>query len=235
MIPLATLAALAPVEDVRPFEIAAREGLTAFSGCHEISGTVEQEIGLGVFGKERETYTFTARLDGGAWTGLTATRTEDERPGSNMSFSDGSTAVSFVPPLLGKMPDAERVEGSLLAELLRALETEVETVTVTPTEDHTLYRMVRVLDAKRKVFGGTKENRAEVLFEPLSVRPRAWHVTTDIPLATGGGAHLRDIDIALELGADGLPARESLDAIGAWGPFVLHVQRGITYAVTGGC
>ena len=235
MIPLATLAALAPVDDVRPFEVAAREGLTAFAGCHALAGTVSQEVGLGIFGKETETFTFTARLTDGAWSDFQAARAEDERPGSSVNFSDGSATIPFVPPLLGTMPDAERDDSSLLAQLLHALETEVETVTVTPTEDQASYRMVRLLDSKRKVFGGSKENRAEVIFEPLSIRPRAWRVTTEIPLAAGGGAHLRDVDITLELGPDGLPARESLDAVGAWGPFVLHVQRGITYAVTGGC
>lgn len=190
-----------------------------------------------MFGHETEEYSFHATLDQGHWSGFEATRTADEKPESNVDFSSGSSKIPFFPPLLGRLADAEQSDLSLMDGLLRALETEVETVSVTPApwEGGEGYQLIRLLDSKRKLFGGSKQNRAEVMFDAAPVRPRAWHVTTEIPLATGGGVHLRDIDVGLSVTAAGAPSSESLDAVGVFGPFVLKIRRSIAYSLDGAC
>jgi len=231
------LAALPAVEDVHPFEAAARDAITTITGCYAVSGKVSQWVDVGVFGHETEAYSFHATLDQGQWSGFEATRTADEKPDSNVDFSSGSSNIPFFPPLLGRLAGAEQSESSLMDGLLRALETEVETVSVAPApwEGGEGYQLIRLLESKRKLFGGAKQNRAEVMFDASPVRPRAWHVTTEIPLATGGGVHLRDIDVQLALTAAGAPSSESLDAVGVFGPFVLKIRRSIAYTINGAC
>jgi hypothetical protein len=231
------LAALPEIDDVRPFEAAARDAITTIPGCYAMSGTVSQWVDVGVFGHETEGYSFHATLDGGRWSGFEATRTADEKPQSNIDFSSGSSNIPFFPPLLGRLADAEQAELSLMDGLLRALETEVETVSVTPAswEGGEGYQLIRLLESKRRLFGGTKENRAEVLFDAAPVRPRVWHVTTEIPLATGEGVRLRDIDVRLAVTGEGVPTSESLDAVGVFGPFALKIRRSIAYVVDGRC
>jgi len=238
MLLLAALAAeLPPVDDVLPFREAATQRLVSIPGCHLVEAEVTQTLKLGVFGAEDQRFTMSGRLDGGVWGALTTAPSATEPYHMNVNFTFNGRPIPFVPPLLGQLPKAEGSDQALLTDLLAMLSTEAEVEDVSPRniDGRDVYRYERYLDSRRGLFGRTRENHADVLFDPVTRAPFDWHVVTEIPTRVDGPARIVSMDAHLVLDAAGLPAREDIDAIGAVGPLALHSVRSIVYRVTGPC
>lgn len=233
---LSALAAdLPPVEDVLPFREAATKGLVSMRGCHVVEAEVAQTLKFGVLGKEEQGYTVSGRLDQGVWGRLTTKSTAAEPYRIRLAFN--RQGVPFVPPLLGEIPEDDGTEQAILTEILAIFSTEAEVEGVSPrnVDGRDVYRYERYLDTRRGLFGHTRDNHADVLFDPVTLAPFDWHVVTNIPTKLEGGGHIVELDAHIVVDAAGLPAREEIDATSAAGLFSLRSVRSIVYRVTGPC
>lgn len=218
---------LPPVDDPAPFLQAAREGLSSVPGCWRLGGAVRAHTAVSLLGSEDAAWSFTAELVEGVWRNVVATELGDSNPGLQTSFGSDDGDIPFVPPLLGRVPDAGEEGGDtgILPAILGLLQRDTETAFVVPDEER--YRLERTLESRRRLFGGTRENVVRVWFTPGG-RPVSWHVVAEVPTHLSG-VTLREVDATLSVDADGLPVDERLEAVGAWGPFTLTVDRTITY------
>ncbi|MBK9643978.1 MAG: hypothetical protein IPO67_02295 [Deltaproteobacteria bacterium] len=223
---------MTPLPDDPAALIQLAQAALAPAGCLELTADVRQRAGIAAAQTDRA-WTFTGRLEGGAWTVMEWTPVLDPEGGVTLNFGVGRWTLPFIPPLYGTLPSGE--DGGLFDEaqdLFTGFTGMVEDdVTTSYAEaDGDTVVLTQLFDQ-----GLFRANQGKIVFDRESLRPRSLSLVVERPIDTESMGKLTDLDVEILLGPGGHPVSERFYGQGRAGPVRLRVTRELDYTSVRPC
>ncbi|MEY3210631.1 MAG: hypothetical protein RIT28_1112 [Pseudomonadota bacterium] len=217
---------MTPLPDDPAALIQHAQAALAPAGCLELTADVRQRAGIPAAQTDRA-WTFSGRLEGGAWTVMEWTPVVDPEGGVTLSFGVGRWDLPFIPPLFGTLPSGDAGglfddAQDLFTGFTGMVEGEVSTI-YAEAEGDTLV-LTRLFDQ-----GIFRTNRGQVVFDRETLRPKRLSLVVERPVDTDSVGKLTDLDVEVLLGPGGHPVSERFYGQGRAGPLRLRVTRDLQY------
>ena len=229
------LAALLAEPDLDALNAAALAGLTEIEGCHQMTAVVERTAWVGAL-KDTETFALTGRLDEGTWHDLAFEPLTDSATGVEVQMDLGGGDFPFVPPMLGKIPEAApQLKSSLLEDVVDVLSGEVSSswVSLDELDGEPHYRLERSIPVESSRTGRGID--LWVWVDGAQERARRWDARLPKGVPLEGMGRLKKARVVLEVDPHGVPVREELRGTLRAGPVALRVRQTVVYAPPEGC
>ena len=223
---------MTPLPDDPAALVQLAQAALAPAGCLDVTADVRQRAAFSAVHSDR-VWSFTGRIEGGAWTVMEWTPVVDPEGGVNLNFGVGRWTLPFIPPLFGTLPSGD--EGGLFTEakdlfsgFTGMVEGEVST-SYAEAEGDTLV-LTQLFDQ-----GIFRANQGKIVFDREPLRPRSLSLVVERPVDTESIGKLTDLDVEILLGPGGHPVSERFYGQGRAGPLRMRVTRALDYTSVRPC